>query len=121
MRDGVAQPRVSEGVGTGGEKTIRLAHHSMILELNVPSYRPEQARKKQQEQAAADSITWASEAEFPAPHLATPTRLATGICRPTCPSVDSHRSRPPAHWGWTNASSKSSEFSASRFAKKRGF
>jgi DNA replication protein DnaC len=29
----------------------RLVHHSVILELNIPSYRMEQAKKKQAEEA----------------------------------------------------------------------
>ena len=33
----------------------RLVHHSVILELNIPSYRLEQAKQKQQAESQADS------------------------------------------------------------------
>ena len=33
----------------------RLVHHSVIVELNVPSYRAEQAKKARQTPAAADN------------------------------------------------------------------
>src|SRR6202140_1240344 len=37
----------------------RLVHHSVILELNIPSYRAEQAKKAKHSRAAADEETTA--------------------------------------------------------------
>ena len=40
--------------GKGGNLIDRLVHHCVILELNVPSYRAEQAKKGRQEPGTAE-------------------------------------------------------------------